>query len=648
MTGAEAARAAFGRVCQLAEEHARDLDGPQALMAAQTWVGGGAPAFAADLAAQRQRMQGGWVQALQDIAQEAARQGGSRLAPPEMTTAAAPAHGRGRLTGIDPSQVSMLIRRLSAAGRSLPQAASLLSAELSVLGLPGSPAQAVADAGKWAGTQAGVLARRLAAFEAADRAAGHVKLISPLVTGFGLFGGYAPGLGKAAALLEEAAAGNLGALAAVLKQQQAGAAPGLAEEVSAWWQLLTPAQQKELVSGDPAVAGWLDGLPATVRDTANRKVFGADYARLTAEAAKLEAELKGDTSGLLGVPGLGSLINDMDGTAVRQAVLAQVEGILRGMDAIKAALGQPGSGQDGLPPVYLLGFNASDLGHAIVSIGNPDTANNIVTYVPGLGSGFASTASGDLTRANRLWRQASADDPTARTASIYWLGYDAPQLDLSVQSVASALAPGIAPGPALHLAENTQVAYTADATAAAPALGSFAAGLAAAHDPAFIAHTVMLGHSYGSLVVGEAAVRAPGKLAQDLAFVGSPGVGVNKASQLGVPADHVFAGEAANDPVPGLPPVDPLLWFNSYSAHFGTDPATPQFGGRDFSVDPGKPVSFSDPIGAHSQYWDIGSSSLKNLARIVDGQYGQVQQATLPQPTQPGEPGAGMPGGPYP
>ena len=38
-------------------------------------------------------------------------------------------------------------------------------------------------------------------------------------------------------------------------------------------------------------------------------------------------------------------------------------------------------------------------------------------------------------------------------------------------------------------------------------------------------HTVMLGHSYGSLVVGEAATRAPG-LATDLAFVGSPGVSV--------------------------------------------------------------------------------------------------------------------------
>ena len=29
-----------------------------------------------------------------------------------------------------------------------------------------------------------------------------------------------------------------------------------------------------------------------------------------------------------------------------------------------------------------------------MSIGDPDTASNVVTYVPGLGSGFPSTASG--------------------------------------------------------------------------------------------------------------------------------------------------------------------------------------------------------------------------------------------------------------
>ncbi len=475
---------------------------------------------------------------------------------------------------------------------------------------------------------------------AAARCATAIRAASDdAIADYWVFGGAFPASRQAGVLLEEAAAGNTRALAELLALERAHGSQGLAQAVSTWWRMLPAARQRQLIGAAPAVVGWLDGLPAPARDQANRKVFWSTYARLTAEAAKLTAELAGASSGVLGVPVLGSLINDADGTAARQAQLAQIEGLLNGMNAIKAVLGQPGQGQDGLPPVYLLGFDAGGLGHTIVSIGDPDTASNVVTYVPGLGSGFGS-ARGDLSRASLLWRQATIDDPAAKTASVYWLGYDAPQLDLKLSP--SSLS-------TLSLAEDAQTAFTADATAAAPKLADFAAGLAAAHDPSFAAHTVMLGHSYGSLVVGEAAVRAPGKLADDLAFVGSPGVGVNKAADLGVPASHVFAGAAANDPVPDLPPADPADWLNGSSySHFGINPASPQFGGQDIYVDPGRMVTPLDPIGAHSQYWDRNSASLKNLARIVDAQYGQIQLAPPPQVPQPGDPGAGMPGTPYP
>ncbi len=53
---------------------------------------------------------------------------------------------------------------------------------------------------------------------------------------------------------------------------------------------------------------------------------------------------------------------------------------------------------------------------------------------------------------------------------------------------------------------------------------------------------MVLGHSYGSLVVGEAAAR-DGVHPGDVIFVGSPGVGVNHAS-----LPH---------PVPGTAPTPP-------------------------------------------------------------------------------------------
>jgi hypothetical protein len=261
---------------------------------------------------------------------------------------------------------------------------------------------------------------------------------------------------------------------------------------------------EQAAAGSPRA---LDGLPATKRDTANRAVFNSDYAQVTSRIARLKAELRGATSGILGLPVLGSLINDIDGTGAKQAELARLEGLLTGMNAVRAALGQPGKGQNGLPPAYLLGFDTRNLGHVIVSYGNPDTANNVVTYVPGLGSKLSGAGS-DLTRALRTYTQAQFFAPMSATASIYWLGYDAPQLSLSP----------------LALPADLAVGYTNDARAAAPALDSFAAGLRAAHDPSFAAHTVALGHSYGPVAVGEATIRAQGKLADDVIFVGSPGV----------------------------------------------------------------------------------------------------------------------------
>jgi hypothetical protein len=67
-------------------------------------------------------------------------------------------------------------------------------------------------------------------------------------------------------------------------------------------------------------------------------------------------------------------------------------------------------------------------------------------------------------------------------------------------------------------------------------------------------HITAIGHSYGSLTVGQAAQRdggIPG--ADDIILVGSPGTGADRAEDLNVGKDHVFVGSAENDPVTMLP-----------------------------------------------------------------------------------------------
>src|SRR5690606_8157801 len=42
------------------------------------------------------------------------------------------------------------------------------------------------------------------------------------------------------------------------------------EAVNQWWLSLTPEQQEQVIADYPELVGWLDGVPASARDTANR------------------------------------------------------------------------------------------------------------------------------------------------------------------------------------------------------------------------------------------------------------------------------------------------------------------------------------------------------------------------------------------
>lgn len=410
------------------------------------------------------------------------------------------------------------------------------------------------------------------------------------------------------ALRADAAALVMGAksvAAGFIADQRASTSPDLAARVNTWWHGLEPYVQQQLITSDPAVIGWLDGLPATVRDLANRVTLTAEIQRLSKEQARLEQEIKTPTwspqlTMHLSVPPAPGSVSPEQVAAWEQE-LGRVDGLLQGLMAVQTGIGRPGTGRHGLPPAYLLGVDTTDLGHVIVAFGNPDTARNVVTYVPGLGTTLAG-ASGDMTRAARLWTAVHAIDGSHPTASIYWLGYNAPQLS--------------------ELFSSESVVLPNQANQGAPVLDSFAAGLRAAHLPSFTAHTVMLGHSYGSLVVGTAAERAAdlamGRLSDDLILVGSPGVGVYKASQLGYDPSHVWVGAASNDFVAG-------------SGWFTMDPALAPFGARDFTVADGALWPF---LHAHSQYWDEGSVCLRNMAYIVAGMYSSVSLSPYP-PTGP-------------
>ncbi|MBM0277345.1 alpha/beta hydrolase, partial [Micromonospora tarensis] len=277
-------------------------------------------------------------------------------------------------------------------------------------------------------------------------------------------------------------------------------------------------------------------------------------------------------------------------TTIRLRGLA---GRLAGLDALAGRLAAGGS-----PRAYLLGLDPSGEGRAVVTLGDPDHADRVLTYVPGMTAGL-DDAPGELGRAARVLDRCAALAPAERSAAVLWVDYDAPDF-------------------------LTEAASADQARDAGPALHRFQEGLRASHEGPPARQTV-LGHSYGSLVVGVAA-REHGLAADALVFVGSPGVGVSRAAELGVPPAEVWASSAPDDVIRAARPADELgrralsgaaplaavLGWPGRTGHelwFGHDPSDPGFGGR----------VFGSGRGGHTGYWDPGNPALDGMARVVLG-----------------------------
>ncbi|MEV0784905.1 alpha/beta hydrolase [Streptomyces sp. NPDC050423] len=359
----------------------------------------------------------------------------------------------------------------------------------------------------------------------------------------------------------------------------------------AWWAGLTDEQREEYLAVYPDQIGNLDGIPALVRDAANRD-------NLQLLIGKLEG--RGD-----------------EGAETQLAGLREIDRQLR-------AGHRPGE-----PPMYLLGIGDEGNGRAIVSFGNPDAARNVATYVPGLNTSLDKEfADSDLKRARDTAIGARYYDSSS--AAIVWLGYDAPQSPDGVNSL--------------------DVMGDERAERGGVSFNRFMAGVSVTNeneDP----HMTAIGHSYGSRTVGAATQHGGGiPGVDDIVLVGSPGVGVDRAEDLGVGKDHVFVGAAENDIVTKLPSkqqaaIGAVGWATAgpLGAHllgevadqgdddlwFGKDPASRAFGARRFQVDDGPKLVSAEgfSIDAHSRYFDPNRDavSANNIALVAAGRPGKLK-----------------------
>ncbi|GEM33196.1 alpha/beta hydrolase [Nocardia neocaledoniensis NBRC 108232] len=403
---------------------------------------------------------------------------------------------------------------------------------------------------------------------------------------------------------------------------------GTAEDNRKWWDSLTTTQKNEILSSSPGSVGNLDGLPAEVRDKANRAMIQPEYDRLVADKARFEDAVV--TAGATG---------DMAGVAEAQTGLDRTNQKIKDLEAVRAAVGDSAAATN--PPRYLMALDMQSgrQGRAAVAVGNPDTADHISVTTPGLGSDLDETLLGGGTgnlhggmigEAEQLIRTSETQLGNAgrgdeNVAAIAWFGYDPPQGGMSLEAVEP---------------DMINVTNEGRAQEAAAPLSSFYDGLDVAsekNDP----HITALGHSYGSLATSLALQEQSG-VVDDVVFYGSPGLGaevpglpgisgagspitnlgwndaVENAGDLGLRNGHVYEMSEDRDPVANLDAFGRSPNSMPWVTHLSTDPIT--------VTDPatGKPMTFSGATG-HSEYGRTDGTTGQlhrsgyNLAAIVAG-----------------------------
>ncbi|MEU5882225.1 alpha/beta hydrolase [Spirillospora sp. NPDC047279] len=224
-----------------------------------------------------------------------------------------------------------------------------------------------------------------------------------------------------------------------------------------------------------------------------------------------------------------------------------------------------------------LAFDARGHGKAVEVHGDLARAGRVAVVVPGADGELDNYDSWKFAGggARALHQQMSREAAGERVAVVAWLGYDSP----------STLSP---------------VVLTGDrAATAARRLGRFLDQLHRVNPAARVA---LLGHSYGSVIVGKAAAGRTAPPVTEIALFGSPGTSLDSAADLRTPA-RVWAGRSSGDWMRYLPHAE------FAGLGFGADPTAATFGA----------LRFDAGSGTHAEYLKPGSTSLRNLARISLG-----------------------------
>lgn len=348
------------------------------------------------------------------------------------------------------------------------------------------------------------------------------------------------------------------------------------EDVKRWWDSLSQQEKDQLLAQHPPELGNLNGIDTISRDSVNQAVMNDDISRVENAAAQHHVSVD-----------QVSQHPELYGLAP--------SAITRYNNAVKTKAGLSTDSDGGKNPVFLQTYDPEAFegrGREAIAIGNPDTADNTTVLVPGTGS---SVRDGYLTHRDGLnvYNETQRADPNKSNSVLVWMGYHAPD---------SAIDPQIGQ---TTLARNGGGLLAGDVNA-----------LAVTHGGA-PSHVTVMGHSYGSTTVADAAAGS-GMHANDIVLVGCPGTDLaHSAGDFHLPeGGHVYVGAASTDPITHLGGIQGHLPGTGVTIGLGSDPAVEGFGSTRFKAEaPG--LTF--PLKDHSSYFTPGNESLFSIGDIASG-----------------------------
>lgn len=348
------------------------------------------------------------------------------------------------------------------------------------------------------------------------------------------------------------------------------------EDVYQWWNALPAEEQLRLLDDWPDTLGNLDGIPVAARDDANRTIMERDINRPAVVAAS-----RGVT--------VDEVLANPDRYGMTPRMLDRHHNGLKAKEALDGTAERAGT-QTFLQVYYPELFGGD--GRAAIAIGNPDASANTAVVVPGTGN---SVESGWMNGedATSLYLEANAADRDHHTAVVAWMGYDAPDAPYDPRIGTTALA---REGGELLAGDVNALNVTSRVDG----------------------HMTVLGHSYGSTTVADAAAGF-GMRTDDVVLVGCPGTDMARSA-----ADfrlneggNLYVGAASTDPVTQLSGIPQLpVLGTDFSVSLGNDPAVDGYGSTRFKAEV---AGFTDPLTDHTRYYADGGESLYSMADIVSG-----------------------------